>query len=222
MDAVGCQDADENTRMLKSLAPMWEEELGRLRHASRTPSAAGQTLTPPDDEWAALRPPPSQTRAPQGLSDFEGLREQLAGLVGVMGGNAETDDMGGEGTPSFEAEGSQRVSTDGAQSQPVAALLASLSQANVARGGSQAHAVGVEQEAGVAMGMSQGWDGFSQHVKSQGPESNEAEMVDEEKVLTQIASASQQAAKVRSAVLQCTIVTDVLLLMSWHCVVVVM
>lgn len=178
--------------MLKSLAPMWEEELGRVRQDSRTPGGSG---TPPEDEWAPLRPPPSQPRAPQTLSDFEQLREQLAELASA-GGASE----GGEGKwgaleevaatpPPGSSDGGSQLAPS--QAEAVARMKATMSQANQAPGGSQPPAQPPE------LSHQQTWVDLSQRLPSQGVAEGgdvavHGDLVDEEKVLIQIATESSQ------------------------------
>lgn len=92
--ACGLQDVDDNTRMLKSLAPMWAEELARIRTSQETPQGKGE------DEWAPLRPPASQERDPQPLTDVAGLREELQALVNELQGRED----GREGEEADELE----------------------------------------------------------------------------------------------------------------------
>eukprot|EP00951_Prasinocladus_malaysianus_P022799 scaffold192252_cov26-Prasinocladus_malaysianus.AAC.1 len=65
--------------MVKSLAPMWAEELARTgrprgsdQKSSSTPRGSHEA-----DEWAPLRPPPSQPRQPRPLTDAAELRAAL-------------------------------------------------------------------------------------------------------------------------------------------------
>ena len=102
------QDVDENTRMVRSLAPMWAEELARVTSASGRTEAADAV-----DEWARLRPPSSPPRNPQLLPDCAGVREQLRAIFNSIQQSCEDEprDNLNSQTPAGAA-GSQAGSED--------------------------------------------------------------------------------------------------------------